>query len=166
MKIVIAACRCGRWLKGKKNAHARAAARLAVDVNQAAARGDDLVNRGQTKSGSLVVFRGEKGFEGVGSCGRVHAGAIVFDNEERTRQRGPIEVRAFTVRENLHPAISGFDQDLSAVRHGVAGIEHQIENDLLRLGRIDLYEPERKFNAWAPTDSGGYDGQPGVKTSK
>ena len=41
-----------------------------------------------------------------------------------------------------HAFIGGLDGDRAAVRHGVAGIDHQIDDGVAKLGFVGMHRPE------------------------
>jgi hypothetical protein len=73
---------------------------------------------------------------------RVHAGATVADLEQHVRPRGRIH-GAREWRRLTRADVGGADDQPSTVRHGVAGIDGQVHDDLLDLTRVGLDAPER-----------------------
>ncbi len=96
----------------------------------------DSVDGRQAEAGPLAHgFCGEERFEDVGLGLLVHAGpGVGHFQQHEAAGRGP---RARLSGRFLH--ILGLDAQRPAVRHGVARIDHQIQDDLFELPRVGFY---------------------------
>ncbi len=109
---------------------------FAVQPDVAFALLDDAVHRGQSEPGALQSLGGVEGLEDVGLGIGVHAHAGVADGEHdvvaglhRGMEAGVVGVEG---------DVGGLDGQLPAVRHGIAGVDRQVHDDLLDLSGIGL----------------------------
>src|SRR6266436_1944913 len=135
--------RRGRFDLGQVDAEGRAASQLGLDRHRAAALLDDAVDRGESETRALAgLLRREERLEEVREGIRVHAGAAVADFEQDVgpggRARGARQRRRFAGAD-----VGGADDQPPTVRHGIAGIDGQVHDDLLDLARVGLDVPER-----------------------
>ena len=77
---------------------------------------------------------GEERFEDVIERGTVDAGAVVGDGKQNVAA-GFVE-SVFGAEAGVELDVAGFDDHFAAVGHGVAGVEAEIEQDLMHLRGI------------------------------
>ena len=110
-------------------------------INKAAGLFDDPVDRRESKAGALAdFFGGEKRLEDLLYNVGWNAGPGVADFNQNIIGSGHAfvcEVFAFRGRN-----IGRAQGELSAVRHGIAGVDREVHNDLLELRNIDLHRPQ------------------------
>ena len=129
------------------NPERRALPRLAVDPHVAAALLDNPVDGGQTQPGAFAFFLGrEERLEQVGLGLGVHPAAGVAYPQHDVSARLDGHVGAGIVLVQLH--VSRLDRELAALRHRVASVDCQIQDDLFDLPGVgfDLTQP-RPANA-------------------
>src|SRR6202140_1038654 len=100
----------------------------------AATRPHNVVPRGKTKPCSLILaFGSEERFENSALRFAIHADASIGHRQHHVispRQRGR------TAGTRRFGDVRGFQCKLSALRHGIAGVDHEIHDDLLDLSGI------------------------------
>src|ERR1700686_3515793 len=101
----------------------------------AATRADNVVHHRKAEPCSFIfALGGEERFEDSALRIAVHADASIGHPQHHiisARQRGgPASARRF------RSDVRGFQRQLSALRHGVAGVDHEIHDDLLDLSGI------------------------------
>jgi hypothetical protein len=79
-----------------------------------------------------------------------HAATGVGDREGDVRSGWGVEVLLGVGGVEID--VGGLDDELAAARHGVAGVDHQIENHLVHLARIGLDVPEVRVELRAHLD--------------
>lgn len=100
---------------------------------------DDTVDGRETEAGAFALFfGGEEGLEDAFLGFGVDAGAGVLEAEDK------VGLGVHVVREEklrlIHFAAYHGELHLSAVRHGVAGVCGEVDEDLLEGGPVDVYE--------------------------
>ena len=114
---------------------------FAVHGDEAAGLLDDAVDGGQAQARALAHrLGGEEGIEdlaldllGHADAGIGHFDAdIVAGRHDRGAQR----------RRLGHRLVGGLDGDGAALRHGVAGIDHQIDDGVAKLRLVGMNRPE------------------------
>ena len=102
---------------------------------------DDAVDRGQPKPGPTIVGLGrEERLEHVLERGRVHAGPGVRHREQDVGPRDHVRVARGVRVVELH--VGGLDRQLAAVGHRVAGVDREVDDDLLDLAGVGLQVAE------------------------
>src|ERR1035441_9837959 len=108
---------------------------------------DDAVNGGESEAGAVADFLGgEEGLEDVALSFLVHALTVVAEGEADV-----LSVRQAHGEPRAAFDVGGFDGQDTARRHGIAGIDGAIYEDLVL--REGPSEPRAAF------DVGGFDGQ-------
>src|SRR5258708_1003178 len=108
---------------------------FAIDPDISAALFDDPVDGGEAQAGTASAFlSGEERLEDLRFSLRVHAGTGVTDSEHHVTSG----CHAFMIAAvaSVQIDVGGFEDQFAAVRHGVAGVDHQVHNDLFDLARI------------------------------
>ncbi len=106
-----------------------------VDPRLAAGLPGEAVDHGQAQARALPDrLGGEERVERLGDHVRGHAGAGVADAQ---RDVGSGRQLALLRRPPVQPHLPGLDRQPSAVRHGVARVDAQVEQRVLELVRID-----------------------------
>ena len=125
-------------VSGQVDAEHRPPVRPAVDLDAAAVQADDAVDRGQPQTGALAqLLGGEERFEQVGEGVVVHAAAGVAHRQAHVAARRDLRVtEAVGLVEGDR---GGLDGDPAGVADGVAGVDTQVDEDLVDLGRIDAH---------------------------
>jgi len=119
----------------KIHLEARALADFAVDGDAALALLHDAVHGGQTEARALArLFGGEKRLEYALLDGRRHARPRVAHGQQHVFPRRDRRTRLAFRRADLD--IRGLDVEFAAARHGVRGVDGEIEHDLLDLAAI------------------------------
>ena len=110
---------------------------LALDAERAAGLVDEAVHLRQPKAGALVRrLRREEGVEHPRQdVGRDAAARV------RHRDRDEIALEAEPRVGRLQRRVLGRERDHAALRHGVAGIEREVDERELELGEIDPHRP-------------------------
>lgn len=129
-------------LCGKQNSDARPSTRFAVNVDQAASTGDDLSNGGETESCPRAPLGCKERVKGAGTRFRIHTNAVVLDRKQDTWKSVWCGRIPLNTLQRLHLASFRTKSDAPSVRHGIPRIEHQIEHNLLRLGRIYFHQTQ------------------------
>jgi hypothetical protein len=101
----------------------------------------DAIGGGEPEPISLSgLLGGEKGLEQAGTGFGVHAAARVADGE---LDPGIAELLLLASWSGCWLiVVPGGERDPAALRHGVARVQNQVQNDLLNLGRIHLHQAE------------------------
>ena len=81
----------------------------------------------------------KEGVEGPRDDVGRHASAGIGDAKRQILPRWQVPLPG---RVLVHPLVRGLDRDPPAVRHGVAGIDAEVQQGVLELGRIDLRCPQ------------------------
>ena len=118
----------------------RSPAGFAVHPDVAAALLDDAVNGGEAEAGALDSLGGEKRLEDMGLSFGIHAHAGVADGQHHVLARLRWGVQAgiaFVERD-----IGGLDGEFAALRHGIAGVDRQIHDDLFDLAGIGAHRAQ------------------------
>src|SRR5712692_842019 len=99
------------------------------------------MDRGQPKPGAFY-FGSEEGLEDMRLGVGIHADSRVGHGQHDIPAwlHGPLAAGVALVEIR----VLGLDRERSALRHGVARIESQIQNDLLKLARVCVDPPELK----------------------
>ena len=120
---------------GKVNVESGAAAGRGGDGDFAAALLDNAIDVGKAQAGAFAgVLGGEKRLEQVGLHFGRHAAAGVRDAQKSVgagRQMARGKGARLGQRE-----IAGFDAQDTPLRHGVAGVDGQVEDQLLHLAEV------------------------------
>ena len=124
-----AAASAGLETHGKENGEGGAGAGLAFDDDPALMLLDNAIDGGQAQAGALADFLGgEKRLEEMAQGGVVHAAAGVGD-----AQADEMAGAGFGIDhagDGFEDAGSGADGQASAVGHGVAGVDGEVDQDL------------------------------------
>jgi hypothetical protein len=112
-------------------------------MNESADCRDNATDRSQSKAGALPRPLGSKERlkQALASFG-IHPQAVIADREKDTRKGGCTLPRQVGSRNGLKFAVTRLNYDVAAARQGVAGIENQIQDDLLRLRLVDTDRAE------------------------
>ena len=106
---------------------------------------DDAKNGGQPQTGAFAhLLGGEEGFKNPRQNFRRDAAAGVADAQTRKRTRSGL--RGLRRGDFVKFDGGSFDDDLSALGHGVARIHRQIQQDLInhaRIGMDDQWSPRK-----------------------
>src|SRR6185437_16429434 len=119
----------------------RALARLAVDENEAAGLLDDAIDRGEAEPGAAADFLGrEEWLENPREIflGDADAGIADLDQHILPR-RHDLDAAPQRARDG---GVGGPDRQHAAIRHRVARIDGEIDDDLFDLALIDLDQAE------------------------
>ena len=131
----------GRDLARQIDPECGSLAGLAVDPDVAAALLDDAVHRGQPQAGSLaLLLGGEERLEDPRLRDSVHAEAGVADGEVDVRPGLHAHVAGRMLFVEIH--VGCLDGELASVGHGIAGVHHQIHEDLLDLAWVGPHHAE------------------------
>ncbi len=125
---------------GQVDGEAGAGAGLAVHEDAAAVLLDDALHGGQPQPGALAAgLRGEEGVEDPVQRVGVHAGAVVAHGEAHVGARlEGLQDRTRRVRDVRRDLdIGRLHGERAAAGHGVPGVDGQVDEDLLRLDRVD-----------------------------
>ena len=96
---------------------------------------DDAVHHRKAQAGSLAeALGGEEGFEDLRLDVGRHPHAVVADGEHDILPAADLHVLARIVLVQF--VIGRFDQQLAAVGHGVAGVDHEVHDHLFDLAGI------------------------------
>ena len=113
---------------------------LAVDRDVSAALLGDAVHRGQPEPGALAhLLGGEEGLEDVRLDLGGHAVAGIADREHDVGARLDLGMGPGVGLVQGH--VAGRERQPAPVRHRVAGVDGQVEQDLLDLPRVGLDAP-------------------------
>ena len=96
---------------------------------------DNVVNHRQAETGSFIFPLGsEEGFKDAALRIDIHADARVGDGEHHkiSARQAEGSLRANDIGRDM----TGLERKLSAAGHGIAGVDHQIHDDLLDLPGI------------------------------
>src|ERR1017187_10492859 len=123
----------------------------AFDRNAAAGLLDDAVDGRQAQPRAFpFAFGREKRFEDVGHDRGLDARSFVDDRQRDIKARDHFDgVRGIRVAEfgngsaDLH--IAGSERNSSAFRHGIGGIQTQIQDDLLNAALVNVDVPEERI---------------------
>ena len=121
----------------QQHRHAGSVVEFAVYVDKTAVSGHNLVHSGEPESCAFARLGREKRLEDMSSSAGVHAGSVVFDGKQHTRKKS-----SGIAVQRLYFAVARTDEDLATLRHGIPGIEHKIQEDLLRLRGIDFEQTD------------------------
>ena len=95
----------------------------------------DAVHGGEPEPGAFALLFGrEEGLEHARARRGVHTGAGIADGEEDIRARLGIDVLLGVRAVDLH--LVRFDGEDAAVRHGIAGVDGEVQEHLVNLRRI------------------------------
>ena len=113
-----------------------ALARFAVDGDMAVGLLDQPVDHAESQTAALAGFLGgeerlESAFQRLGR----HAHAGVADRQYDIRPGPHLGLRRGVIL--FDQDVGGFQRKSAALGHGVAGVDHQVEQGVLELGRID-----------------------------
>ncbi len=99
---------------------------------------DDAIDLRQAQSSTLTRrLGGEERFEQVGQVLRRNAGAVVAHRQAHPRARGQVgQRRRLARRQRQRRQAEG---EMTAVGHGVAGVEGQVHQHLLQLGGVAMH---------------------------
>src|SRR5581483_2523011 len=81
-----------------------------------------------------MTLGGEKWFENMSRCGCIHSAAGVADRKHHVLAGHNLGVGMGVRLSEVH--IAGFDNELSALRHSIPGIDYEIHDDLLDFSGI------------------------------
>src|ERR1035438_6458806 len=99
---------------------------------------DNAVNGGESEAGAVADFLGgEEGLEDMALGFFVHALTGVAEGEADV-----LSVRQVPGEPRAAIDIGGFDGQVAARRHGIAGIDGKIEEDLVHLPRVGEDVPQ------------------------
>ena len=122
----------------------RTARYFGVDCYETSALSDNPVNRGQTQAGSFSHLLGRKKWiEDARHHFRANAGAGVRNADHgegtgwHTRMRAGTRLVKFDIVRLNH--------QLATVRHGVAGIDGEVHEDLVNLRGVSLHRPQLRI---------------------
>ena len=132
-------------------------ASFAVDPDVAFTLFDNAVHRGEAKPGALQSFGGIEGLEDVALGVGVHAHAGVADGEHHVVAGLHRHMQTGVVRVELD--VGRLNGQVSALRHGVTGIDRQVHDDLLDLARIGFDGAE--IGTWNHDEVNVFADQPG-----
>ena len=129
-------------MTGKIDLHGRAFADLAVNPNMPGRLAHEAVDLAQAETGALAdAFGREERLECALQGGGVHAAAGVGDRDhdvltdlDRLGHVGHIGLVEMTV--------GGLDRHLAAARHGVAGVDRQIDQRIFQLVGVHMGAPQ------------------------
>jgi hypothetical protein len=124
----------------------------AENRDAAAALPDDAVHNGEAQAGTLpLLFGGEKRFEYAALLRLVHPTAVVGYAQKHVRP-GKI---VFLPLSAAGIKFDGRDlnDEFAALRHRIAGVDGQIDEDLLQLCRIGFRYFGSTSVAWFPASS-------------
>lgn len=119
----------------KVEGHAGAFADGGVQVHLAAGLLGEAVDHRQAQAGALAdKLGGVERLEGVGHDVRRHTGAGVGDAQAQVGTFGEVEgARGVAVE----PAVAGLQGDATALGHGVAGVDAQVEQRVFQLADVN-----------------------------
>jgi hypothetical protein len=101
----------------------------------------DVGDDGKPEAGSFsLALRSEEWLEDLRLGGGVHAAAIVTDCDHNVLLVSRSAVRRLLARVKFR--VLSFDEDVTAVWHGIAGVDDQIHDDLLDLVLIASHESQ------------------------
>ncbi|KAF1853937.1 hypothetical protein Lal_00005148 [Lupinus albus] len=125
---------------GQIQAHHGALANLRINLHMAAGLLGEAVDHRQPQSGALADgLGGEEGIEGLFDHVRRHAGAVVRHAERHILAGMHVLLpRPFMV----DPAVAGLDGDPAAARHGVAGVDAEVQQRVFQLRWVDHRRPQ------------------------
>src|SRR5262249_17383243 len=119
----------------------RTLTKVRLDIHEAAGLLDNAVHGREAEAGALThILRGEEGIEDlVDDLGR-NAGAGILDLDEDILA----DRHAFILHLSalIGADIGGAQGQLAATSHGVASIDHEIDDHLLELRQVGLDRPE------------------------
>ena len=129
----------GHRLLGRrqKDAERRAFPRLADHVDVPLVLLDDAVDDGQAQAGALAEFLGgEERLEDARLHFAAHAAASVGHGQQHVA--AGLDVGRQVVGVRVQDDVAGLDGELAAARHGVAGVDRQIDEHLVDLAGVGL----------------------------
>ena len=120
----------GRGGDGQEDLEGRADTDFALDLDPALVLFNDSVNRGESKAGTLADFlRRKERFEKVAEDFGFDAATSIGDGETNEGTRAGFRIILGDFGRDISGA--GFDDQLSTTRHRIAGIDAEIDDDLL-----------------------------------
>ena len=135
---------------GQEDGELRPAERAVAGLDDAAVVADDAVGRGQPQAGAALVFPGgEEGVEDPVEDLRVDAAAAVSHGDAHVTARRSAAGGSLLMVE---VDVCRGQADLAAERHGVGGVDEQVEQHLLDLPGVDLHRPEARLRLAAQGD--------------
>ena len=115
--------------------------RLAVNVDEAVILAHDAVDGGQPQAGALAhAFGGKERLENLTENAFIHAAAVIDDHQKHifTGNR----IRIIVEKCPLKAHVVGLDGNLAHTGNGIPGVDTQVGQDLIHLGRIDFNGPQ------------------------
>ena len=122
----------------QKNSYGRAFAEFAFHADVPAALPDDSVARRETESAAAFVFRGEERLEEMLLHFVGHATAVIGDTDPDVIAGRQFLRVALVIVRWFHRDGGRFQRETAAVRHRVARVHDEVQNDLGKLAGIDL----------------------------
>ena len=130
-------------IAGEVELDARAGAGLAVDGDVAAGLFDEAVDHAEAKAGAFADFLGrEERLEHPAERLLVHARARVAHRDHHVLAGDHFGVGGGIALVEVN--VRRLDGQEAAVRHGVAGVDAEIQDCALELVRIDIHRPEAR----------------------
>src|ERR1700722_673004 len=121
----------------KRKIHAKGGAdvELAVDMQEAAVLTNDAVNGSKAQARAFAdILGGKKRFENTVKSASVHSCPGIGDREHGIASGPGMRLsRELLLVEHNFP---GFNEELAALGHSIAGVDAQVHDDLFDLGRI------------------------------
>ena len=122
-----------------------------MDADDATVLRDDAVYRREAQPGTLADGLGrEEGLEDVRERLAVHPDAAVAHGQEDVVAHPEADVLAAVAL--VDPHVRRLDGQLPAHGHRVAGVDHQVHQDLVHLGGIDPHRPQVRREVDAEVD--------------
>ena len=122
---------------GDQDFEGRALTVGALDVDQTTSLLDHAIDRGQAQAGAFGLCREER-VEEVREPLRRDTDAGVANHELDVRTRFDAQPEGRPRLEHLHDGRR--DAQGATLRHGILGVERQVENDLLDLAAVDQHQ--------------------------
>src|ERR1043166_1123147 len=130
-----------------------ALARLALHFNEPVMPPNDAQHRRQAQTGAFAWFLGgEERLENSLDHASGNSSPGIHDLNEHIGSGLGFGILG---RGLVEPEVLGFQSQLAALRHGIAGVDAQIEQDLVQLGNIGSERPEVSRNAGLDPDALG-----------
>jgi hypothetical protein len=127
--------------RGKYRLHCRSVPGFAIDFHVSAGLLDEPIDLAQPQTRPVTdLLGGEKRLECAGKNIRRHAVASVADTDERILAGRDFGIRAAIIP--IERLIGGFHCQLAAIRHGVSGVDRDVDEACFELGNVDLDGPE------------------------
>ncbi len=124
----------------KIEAHRRALIEFGIDPDLAAGLPYEAVDHGEAEPGALAErLGGEERIESTLDHVGGHAGAGVGHAERNVLSWLEFALAGAVL---VKPAVGGFDGDAAAFRHGVAGVDAEVEQRVLELRSVDQRRPQ------------------------